>query len=308
MTVSYLITLYNKQEFIGDVLDSVLAEQVQTGGEIVVYDDCSTDRSPEIVKERAAAHPDRVRVIRGETNRGVSFAANYLIELATQPYTRFADADDMLVKGSTPQLMRLLQENKLGFIYGKYRSRLEDVGEQTYKECFLVQDPLAVVLRHLSAIPSSSFMVTEELKKVCPLPEWARRTQDFTIFFRLAWHGTRMGSVKEVTALLPPVYTEANLSSGSAAAYAELCRTVALDAKDIPLHYLRSATRRYAGRAAKYFHKEGQSKLTAGEKFDLWRWRQLAGMASLQTCIDWLGKTADLFDRDRLVIKGLRKS
>lgn len=61
MTVSYLITLYNKEQFIGAVLDSVLAEQATTGGEIIVYDDASTHRSPVIVcastLRRAPARP-----------------------------------------------------------------------------------------------------------------------------------------------------------------------------------------------------------------------------------------------------------
>jgi glycosyltransferase involved in cell wall biosynthesis len=112
MTVSYLIiTLYNKEQFIGGVMDSVLAEHAQTGGEIIVYDDCSTDRSPETVKERIVAHSARaacVRIFRGDENRGVSVATNRLIETATPPYIRLVDADDLLVPGSTGRLLLYL--------------------------------------------------------------------------------------------------------------------------------------------------------------------------------------------------------
>ena len=59
MTVSYLITLYNKEHFIGPVMDSALAEHMQTRGEITVYDDCSTDRSPQIVPLQGAICVDR---------------------------------------------------------------------------------------------------------------------------------------------------------------------------------------------------------------------------------------------------------
>ena len=308
MTVSYLITLFNKEEFIGGVLDTVLIEQAQTGGEIIIYDDMSTDRSVEIVKERIAANSDRIRLICGEVNRGVSYATNRLIEAATQPYIRLVDADDLLVPGSTAQLMRLLQKHGLGFIYGRYQSREKKPGDQSFGECFVLQDSIDVVLRHLNATPSSSLFVAEKLKQICPLPEWVRRTQDFTIFLRLACNGVAMGGVDEVVALLPPVYTANNLSSGSAAAYAEMCRSVALEEKIVPLENLRNVCRRYAGRAMKYFRHDGESRLNMMEKFDLWRWRQFARIASSKSCVDRLNEIARLFDRDSHVVKGLRKA
>jgi glycosyltransferase involved in cell wall biosynthesis len=308
MTVSYLVTLYNKEEFVADALNSALAERAQTEGEIIVYDDHSTDHSLDIVNKHAAANPGQVRIIRGEENHGVSFAANRLIAAASQPYIRFVDADDMLVPGSTRQLLRLLQRHELGFIYGRYQSRLENPGDQSYAECFTLRDPVDVVLRHLTATPSSSFFVASQLKKIFPLPEWVKRTQDFTIFLRLACLGVAIGGINEIVALLPPVYTADNLSSGAAAAYAEICRTVALEEKIIPLHNLRNANRRYAGRAMKYFRHDGQSQLNIREKFDLWYWRQFARLTTRQTCINRLNKIAELFNRDRHVVKGLRRA
>ena len=128
MTVSYLLTLYNKEEYVGGVVDSVVAEHAITGGEIIIYDDKSTDRSVEIVKERAAAHPGKIRFIQGEENRGVSVATNRLIEATSQPYVRLIDADDLIVPGSTTQLMRLMQKHELGFICGRTQSRAKDLG------------------------------------------------------------------------------------------------------------------------------------------------------------------------------------
>ena len=82
--------------------------------------------------------------------------------------------------------------------------------------------------------------------------------------------------------------------------------SVANDEKIIPLRHLRNVSRRYAGRALKYFRTEGQSRLSAPEKFTLWRWRQFTRMASSRTCVDRLRKIADIFDRDRHVIRGVR--
>jgi hypothetical protein len=136
-------------------------------------------------------------------------------------------------------------------------------------------------------------------EKVCPLPEWVKRTQDFTIFLRLACNSVAIGGVSEVVAQVPP-YTSNNLSTARAAAYAEQCRTVVLEERMIPLRDLRKATRRYAGRASKYFRNDGQAKLNIRERLKLWRWRQLASrMATPETCVDRLQKIANIFDRDR---------
>jgi glycosyltransferase involved in cell wall biosynthesis len=311
MTVSYLITLYNKADFVAASLDSVLGECAVTGGEIIIYNDASTDRSMEIVRERIAARPalsGHVRVLDGGVNRGVSHATNRVIEAAAYPYIRLIDADDMLVPGSTAQMMRLMQQHKVDYLYGGLQSCATPVGQQSYTQCVVLQDPIGTVLRHLPATPTSSFFAADKLKSIVPLPENVRRTQDFTIFLRLACSGAIMAKIDDVVALLPLVYTADNLSSGSAAAYAEQCRTVVCDSDKIPLQDLRKACGRYAGRTLKYYRVEGQSRLSPAEKLKLWSWRKSAWAASENACIVRLEQIARFFDRDRHVIKGLRKS
>lgn len=307
MTVSYLITLYNKEDYIAGVLDAVLAEQAQTGGEIIIYDDCSTDRSLDIVAERMKAHPAQtsaVRIMRGEDNRGVAFATNRLIEAAMQPTIRLIDADDLLVPGSTMQLRALMQKHELGFISGLLGVYGERVGEQSYSEYYTLQDPITSVLRlQLAANPSSSFFAADKLKKVCPVPEWIERTQDFNICLRVACHGVAIGRVNEVVAQHAP-YTAASLSAARAALSAEVCRIIALEQSMIPLPKLRDATRRSARRVSTYFRRDGQVRLNMMEKFTLWRWWQFTWrMASAKTCVDRLNNIADLFNRDRNVVK-----
>lgn len=60
MKLSVLIITYNHERFIGEALDSVLAQQTNFNVELVVGDDCSTDRTRNVVAE-----DDRVR-IRGD--------------------------------------------------------------------------------------------------------------------------------------------------------------------------------------------------------------------------------------------------
>ena len=67
-TVSVLVTLYNREAFIGAALTSILASTYEDF-EVVVVDDASTDNSCELAKSIAATD-SRVRVSRNEANLG----------------------------------------------------------------------------------------------------------------------------------------------------------------------------------------------------------------------------------------------
>jgi glycosyltransferase involved in cell wall biosynthesis len=303
VTVSYLVTLHNKEQFIGPVLDSVLAEHATTGGEIIIYDDASTDRSPVIVREYLAARAGApVRVIRGEQNRGVSVATSELVAAAVQPYIRLIDADDLLVPGSTPQLVRLLRKHRLGLIYGgMVRAHVRDPGERLSLEtpCEILDDAIAEVLRlDFNGNPSSSLFRASTLTQVCPLLEWIKRTQDFTIILRLACRGVRIGRVRPVVAIAPAEYTGNNLSSATGAMQAEICRTVAYEQAYIPLDKLRRTTLRYVRRARGYFQRYDAPDLSAADELRLWYWRQFSSLVSSETCVRRLNALADFLERD----------
>lgn len=93
-TVSVIIPNYNNEKYLGTCLDSVLA-QTYPIKEIVVYDDCSTDDSRAILEEYRKKD-DRIHLIFGEKNVGVSVARNIAIQRTTSDYVCMLDADDYL--------------------------------------------------------------------------------------------------------------------------------------------------------------------------------------------------------------------
>lgn len=63
MRLSVLITTYNHEAYIAQALDSILMQQTDFDFDIVLVDDCSTDRTREIVAGYQARHPERFRLI-----------------------------------------------------------------------------------------------------------------------------------------------------------------------------------------------------------------------------------------------------
>jgi glycosyltransferase involved in cell wall biosynthesis len=87
--VSVIIPTYNRAWIVRDAIDSVLG-QTYADFELIVVDDGSTDRTPQILD----AYGDRLRVIR-QANQGVSAARNRGIGDSSGPLIALLDSDDI---------------------------------------------------------------------------------------------------------------------------------------------------------------------------------------------------------------------
>ena len=86
---SVIITVFNKEKYIFDTLQSVL-NQTFTDYEIVIVNDGSTDASEDEIKK---CHDTRIQYFYTE-NKGVSNARNLAIEKSNADYLCFLDGDD----------------------------------------------------------------------------------------------------------------------------------------------------------------------------------------------------------------------
>lgn len=86
-----VIPLYNKENYIKNTLQSVI-EQTFEDFEILIINDCSTDRSLEKAKR---VSDKRIKIIAHEQNKGLSAARNTGIKAAKANYIAFLDADDL---------------------------------------------------------------------------------------------------------------------------------------------------------------------------------------------------------------------
>ncbi|MCD8260201.1 MAG: glycosyltransferase [Bacteroides sp.] len=92
--VSVIIPVYNSEEFLVSTLNSVIS-QTLSELEIICINDCSTDRSAEILSE-FACKDKRVVVYTNAENVGAALSRNKGLERATGKYVTFMDSDDRL--------------------------------------------------------------------------------------------------------------------------------------------------------------------------------------------------------------------
>jgi len=116
--VSVLITVYNREDYLAPAVESVLGQSFQDF-ELIIVDDCSTDRSVEIAR-RYQSDP-RVRVHVNERNLGDYPNRNRAAELAKGQYLKYLDAVDILYSHSLEFMvssMRTAPAAALGVCWG----------------------------------------------------------------------------------------------------------------------------------------------------------------------------------------------
>ena len=104
--ISVIVPSYNYQDYIRARLESVAAQDMPIL-EIIVLDDCSTDRSPELIAEFAAGSPAPIRFVPGHENSGNVFRQwQKGLELARGDYIWIAEADDLAAPDFLSTVMR----------------------------------------------------------------------------------------------------------------------------------------------------------------------------------------------------------
>ncbi len=141
MHVTVLIPVYNRERFIEDALDSVVAQDYHDW-DIVVVDDGSTDRTVEVVKSRMS--DDRITLI--EMKHGGCAAANARgLEYARGPVITSLGSDDKLMPDSLSSVVPLFENNpRLGYVWTNFVYSTGDQGvsdflphEKTFLEALI---------------------------------------------------------------------------------------------------------------------------------------------------------------------------
>lgn len=113
-SISIIIPVYNKQKYLQRCLTSVLNQTYQNL-EIIIVNDGSTDNSLKICKEYLK-RDKRIKLISYRKNRGVSFARNQGLKVATGDYIGFVDSDDEIAYNMYEMQLNDIEKYRADFI------------------------------------------------------------------------------------------------------------------------------------------------------------------------------------------------
>jgi glycosyltransferase involved in cell wall biosynthesis len=94
VVVSVLVVTYGHARFVGEALDSALAQRLPQPFEILVSEDCSTDGTREIVQQYAERNPHLVRLLLSERNLHSNEVVARGFRAARGRYVALLDGDD----------------------------------------------------------------------------------------------------------------------------------------------------------------------------------------------------------------------
>ena len=113
MLLSVLIPVYNEEQSIQLLLDRVLAVPVEK--EVVVVDDCSSDRTWEVLQ---AVEDDRVRIFHHQVNQGKGTAIRTALAQATGDMVIIQDADLEYDPNDYSRLLEPVLNGSTRIVYG----------------------------------------------------------------------------------------------------------------------------------------------------------------------------------------------
>lgn len=111
--VSVVIPVYNGEKFIAQAIQSVL-EQSKKVDEIIVVDDASTDRTPQIVKGEFSRW---VHYERNPQNRERCYSRNLGVSLSRGEYVFFLDYDDLWEKRHVEVMLDALKDADIAYCF-----------------------------------------------------------------------------------------------------------------------------------------------------------------------------------------------
>ena len=123
--ISCILPTYNGEKYIKESIESIL-NQTYTNWELIVIDDCSTDATPEILKELSNEN-DKIKVYRNEKNEKLPRSLNDGFAHAIGDYLTWT-SDDNIYKKNAFEVMRkeLVDNPSVGFVF----SRMDYIDER----------------------------------------------------------------------------------------------------------------------------------------------------------------------------------
>ena len=185
--LSILTPAYNHEKYVSVFLDSILA-QTYRNFELIIVDDCSTDKTASIIEQY---NDERIRFFRNDFNHGMNGNLNVAFSKAKGEYISIIASDDFLEPQYLEKMIAYyMQQKEFSVLYPKIQA-VDDEGnliknQNEYKisaNRFLM---LKDFFYYGNGMGSPGMMLSRKYAEtVFPLDEGIQQHQDFIIHIQL---------------------------------------------------------------------------------------------------------------------------
>ena len=176
--ISVLLSVYNDEKNIKKSIDSILLQSYKNI-ELLVMDDCSTDRTYEILNE---INDRRIKIFRNKENQGLTKSLNTLIENSSGKILARQDSDDI----SLPSRLEVQYRNLLKYQLDACTTRAYVKNSKRSIPRYSHFLPVSFVVRFKNPFIHGTLMVKKEvLQDIGLYDENIKYAQDYKLFLDL---------------------------------------------------------------------------------------------------------------------------
>ncbi len=183
LVVSINCITYNQEQYIGDAIEGFLMQETDFEYEILIGEDCSTDRTREIVDQYVKKYPHQIRLITSDVNVGARMNSQRLIDESKGKYIAECEGDDYWIDPYKLQKQVDYMEANSDCSFCFHNAHIINANKKNKRKpkCLLLPQQIKLYanekgnfsagkLAVLGFIPTASFFYPKHL--MVPPPDW----------------------------------------------------------------------------------------------------------------------------------------
>lgn len=171
--ISACIITYNHEKFIAEAIEGALMQKVNFDYEIVICDDCSTDKTRDIITKYKKKYPNKIKLYLNEKNLGINRNWAKSLQLCSGEYIAICEGDDFWTDPKKLQIQSDFLDNNPDFALSVHNANIK-TNDKIIKPYCGPTHPQIMDLEHIleygSAGPTCSLVIKGSA--IQDLPGW----------------------------------------------------------------------------------------------------------------------------------------
>lgn len=201
--VSVIVPVYNAEQYLEHCIDTLMRQTLKEL-EYIFIEDCSTDGSYDVLLDCLSKYPERkddIRIIKHDTNKGVSATRNEGIEAASGEYIIHCDSDDWTDVTMYEKMYSQAIKDKAEICFCDFYT-VTEAGTKTIRQAIdttkahdeVVYDYIVWTWNTLWSVMVSRDVYSRSGLRI---PEWISFSEDFFLMVGILHYANGFTSVKE---------------------------------------------------------------------------------------------------------------